>query len=418
MTAARELRVWLEEAEVGTLVQRDDGQLRFEYGASWLRADDRRSISLSLPLREAPFDDRAARAFFGGLLPDDDARRRLAKYLHVSARNEFALLAEVGRECAGALSLLPLGESPPASDAGSFRVLAAAEWGALLRELPQRPLLVGSELRLSLAGAQDKVAVYLADESLALPIGGLPTTHLLKVPIASYPDTVVNEFFCMRLAAEIGLSVPAVEVRSVGDTPILLVERYDRVRAADGRPRRLHQEDCCQALGVPPELKYQNEGGPTLPQLFELLTRHSERPALDRLLLQQMVCFHFLTGNADAHAKNFSLLHQARGVRLAPMYDAMCTLVYPALSQRMAMKIGSKYEFVAVARRHWEALAKAAGMAPPQMLRAVAEMAARLPVVASRLATELPEVAGNATIARIVDLIETRSRAVRSDLAV
>lgn len=408
--------MWLEDAEVGTLVQRADGQLRFEYRADWLLAEDRGPISLSLPLREAAFDDRATRAFFGGLLPDDDARRRLAKYLHVSARNEFALLAEVGRECAGALSLLPPGESPPAPAPGSFRVLADAEWGALLRELPQRPLLVGSELRLSLAGAQDKVAVYLAERQLALPVDGLPTTHLLKVPIAHYPDTVANEFFCMRLAGEMGLSVPVVEMRAVGDLPILLVERYDRVRAADGRPRRLHQEDCCQALGVPPELKYQNEGGPTLPQIFELLTKHSERPALDRLLLQQMVCFHFLTGNADAHAKNFSLLHHPRGVRLAPVYDAMCTLVYPALSQRMAMKIGSKYEFAAVARQHWEALAKAAGMAPPQMLRAVAEMATRLPVVAARLATELPEVAGNATIARVVDLIDARSRAVRDDL--
>lgn len=411
MTGKR-LLVWFESAPVGSLEQLADGRHRFTYAADWLANPGRFAISLSLPLREEPYADRPTRAFFGGLLPDDEARRRLAKYLHVSARNEFALLAEVGRECAGALALLPPDETPAPHGSGSLRRLTDRELAGMLRELPVRPLLAGGELRLSLAGAQDKIAVQLVDGAIALPLGGLPTTHILKVPIANYAETVANEHFCMQLARAAGLTAPATEIRQIENTPVLLVERYDRTRGADGNLHRLHQEDFCQALGIPPELKYQSEGGPGLPQLFATLTAHSTRAAVDRLDLLRMVVFHFLIGNADAHAKNFSLFHAPRLTRMAPVYDAMCTVIYPALSQRLAMKVDSKYEFDAVAISHWTKFARTVGLAPPVVLARLRELASELPDAAQRLAAELPEIAGSPTVRRIVEAITARCAAV------
>ncbi len=175
---------------------------------------------------------------------------------------------------------------------------------------PARPLLAGEKgLRLSLAGAQSKVPVILVDGAVALPAPGQPTTHILKPPIARFTATPENEAFVMRLAAAIGLDVAPVEPRVVRDRPYLLVERYDRAVGADGQVRRIHQEDFCQALGVPPETKYASEGGPTFKDCFALLRRIAERPAVDVLKLLDAVIFNAIAGNADAHGKNFSILY-------------------------------------------------------------------------------------------------------------
>jgi len=404
-----ELTVWFEDEPIGTFAQSDDGRQSFVYHESWLAAESRFPISLSMPLRADPFEDPTARAFFGGLLPDDDVRRRLARFLGVSARNEFALLAEVGRECAGAIAMFPPGQRPP-QPTDDVRVLSDDELAALLAELPTRPLLVGKDVRLSLAGAQDKIALRLVDGGFALPTGGGPTTHIVKTPIDGYDDTVPNECFCMRLARIVGLSAPSVEMRVVGDTEILVIERFDRDRERDagGRLHRRHQEDFCQALGVPPERKYQSEGGPRLVQMFELLTAHSPSAAVDRIRLLDMVLFHYVIGNADAHGKNYSLLLDHHGAHMAPVYDAMCTLVYPRLGPRMAMKIGSAREFDSVLSRHWETFAKSVGLAPGFVNRRLGTLAASLRESAMQLSASEERFSASATIAAIRESIDSR----------
>lgn len=402
---ARTLRVFLGGREVGSFGQDDNGRQAFRYLSTYLDSADAQQLSLSLPLCPEPFGDDLTRAFFAGLLPDDDLRNRLGQYLGVSAHNEFALLAEVGRECAGAIEIVPEDEEWPRAHPGRLEMLSDSQLLAVLEQLPRRPLFVGENLRLSLAGAQDKMAVRMVKGSLALPLAGLPSTHILKTAIAGYEASVANEFFCMRLARELTLPVAEVSMRRVGEIEILLVERYDRRTEPNGTVQRLHQEDICQALGLPPTLKYQAEGGPDLARIFELLTEHALRPAIDRLSLLRWVVFNFLIGNADAHGKNVSILHRRGRIALAPFYDLMCTAVYPKLSSKMAMKIGSKYRFEAVEARHFAKLARDSGLAPAQVLRICRELAQAIPKAAREIAA-LPEVSEIALIARIVSRIE------------
>jgi len=253
----------------------------------------------------------------------------------------------------------------------------------LLVEMPRRPMLAGdSDMRLSLAGAQDKLPVLVVGDRIGLPLFGSPSTHILKPAIEGIEGSVFNEGFCMALARAMGLDAAPSQIRRVQGQPYLLVKRYDRlpVEHTPAAPtQRLHQEDFCQALGVPPELKYQNEGGPDLAKAFALL-RSATRPNAPHVLkLLGSVLFNTLIGNHDAHAKNFSLLCTPQGAVLAPMYDALCTAVYPQLTDKMAMKIGGKDRFAELHARHWEQFAVSAGLSPAQVKKQVKRVAERLP---------------------------------------
>jgi serine/threonine-protein kinase HipA len=415
---ARQLEVWLLGSHIGTLAQ-IDGRLSFSYSADWLaRAATHRDgppLSQSLPLRTEPFDDRAARPFFAGLLPEGDKRKLIAQALQVSRQNDFALLDGIGGECAGAVTLLEPGQTPQASDApNAVRWLDDAQLLRLLDEMPQRPMLAGDEgLRLSLAGAQDKLPVVADGARIGLPLFGSPSTHILKPPIAGVDGSVFNEGFCMALASACKLDVAKATVQQVGERHYLLVERYDRQHVAAGQPpqlhERLHQEDFCQALGVAPETKYQNEGGPDLAQAFDLVRRATRPSAPHILKLLDFVVFNALIGNHDAHAKNFSLLYTARGAVLAPLYDALSTAVYPTLSDKMAMKIASKYKFSELQARHWEQFATSAALSPAQVRKRIVEIAKRLPDLA-RTTQATFEAQGNdhAIVGKIVALIDRR----------
>lgn len=385
----RELRVELHGDHAGDLVQDDSGRVSFRYAEAWLARGDRTPVSCSLPLGTEVHDHRAAEPFFGGLLPEESVRERIARFLGITARNDFAMLAEIGGECAGAVRLVAGGDgtepSPNAAGPG-LRVLDDGELEQLLVELPRRPLLMAArEARLSLAGAQDKVAVTLTpDGRVALPTDGSPTSHILKAPIPGIEGTVANEAVCLDAARRLGLDVASAARRRAGSVPYLLVERYDRIAGPDGATLRLHQEDVCQALGVPTRLKYQSEGGPGLSETFALLTRVVTRPALARLALLRATIFNVAVGNADAHAKNFSLLHgNARfgrpGTQLAPLYDLLSTLAYPDLSPRFAMKIGTARTFAELSRGAWEAMAEGAGLAPAQVRREVRSLGGAIP---------------------------------------
>jgi serine/threonine-protein kinase HipA len=368
-------------------------------------------LSASLPLQAEPFDDRKTRPFFAGLLPEGQMRRLIAQQFQVSGQNDFALLDHIGGECAGAVTFLEPGQVLPVpTDNDDVQWLSNQEVVAILDELPRRPMLAGKDgLRLSLAGAQDKLPVVFDGTRIGLPRGGAPSSHILKPAIQAVEDSVNNEGFCMALADAMQLKPAKSTVHRVLDRSFLLVERYDRLIDAHGHRQRLHQEDFCQALGVVPEMKYQNEGGPDLARCFELV-RSATRPSAPQILrLLDYVIFNALIGNHDAHAKNFSLLYSGKAPVLAPFYDTLSTAVYPALTPKMAMKIGSKYKFSEVQARHWDQFADSVGLTKAQAKRRILELAKSLPATARKLQSA-PEhgFAGNAVVERINALIEQR----------
>lgn len=413
---ASELAVWMFANEVGTLTF-SSGRLGFAYHPRWLARPTPCALSCSLPLRSEPFDDQECRPFFAGLLPEGRLRQLIAQQCQVSGQNDFALLNAIGGECAGAISFLPVGQRPRDDDSCDVDWLDEQDLQALLAELPQRPMLAGRDgIRLSLAGAQDKLPVVFNGRQIGLPKEGCPSTHILKPPIKNVEGSVLNEAFCLALAASMQLPVARAQIHVVANSEVLLVERYDRRIGADGRPARLHQEDFCQALGVVPEMKYQNEGGPDLQACFGLLRRVTRPSAPEVLRLLDGVVLNALLGNHDAHAKNFSLLYVDTGPVLAPLYDVLCTAAYPDLTPKMAMKLGGKYQFNDVLSRHWDQFADEAGLSRAQTRKRILRLATTLPALGRQLqATQA--FANQALVNRIVTLLEQRCALTASRLA-
>jgi serine/threonine-protein kinase HipA len=384
---ARTLDVYLHNELVGHLIQDDGGQMVFDYAEGWLQKPGATPLSQSLPLRKERFKRNECRGFFAGILPEESKREIIARNLGISARNDYAMLEQIGGECAGAVTFIPAGEALPERNYG-YRPLSSQELAAMLKELPKHPLLAGEDgIRLSLAGAQDKVAVRIEGNEISLPLGGAPSTHILKPAVERFAGVVFNEAFCMKLAAAAGLPAAKVETRIVEGIEYLLVERYDRTHRqnADGPPalERLHQEDFCQAQGIVSEMKYQKEGGPSLKQCFALLREVSSAPVIDLSRLLDAVIYNYLVGNNDAHGKNFSLLYHGAGtanqeIRLAPLYDVVSTTYYPELSKDMAMKIGGEYSSGKVTPKDFEQLAEQAGLAKPIVKTRVPELAEAL----------------------------------------
>ena len=352
-------RLWLEQDRTYVL----------QYDPSWLATPSAIPLSVSLPLRPEAFRGDVVRFFFANLLPEGELRDRVARQLGISSQNIFALLRELGGDCAGALSVHPL-DANPSPDQGAYKPLLPAELAEIVIALPRRPLLAGTEgIRLSLAGAQDKLPVRCDKDLIFLPLDGAPSTHILKPPIARFESTVINEAFCMDLARNAGLPTPPCRIIQVENTPLLLVTRYDR-RQYNKRIVRLHQEDFCQAMGVSPEVKYQSEGGPGLRECTDLLRKHSASPAKDVRLLARWCFANVLLGNADGHAKNLSLLYdQGKAPGLAPFYDLISTQAYSELSPKLAMKIGGENRPEWIMKRHWERLAQDLGLNPRILLQ-------------------------------------------------
>ena len=369
------LSVWWDSRVTGCLYLGPDGDMQFAYDPAWLEDERLPALSFSLPKQTEPFKRRACLPFFGGILPEEGQRTAIARALGVSADNEFRLLEHLGGEVAGALTLLPEGDVPSSPSDAAPRLLDEASLIQLLDHLPMRPMLAGEDgLRLSLAGAQSKLPVLLIDGQIALPAPGQPTSHILKPPITRFPGTSENEYFCMSLARAIGLDVAPVEMRVVTDRSFLLISRYDRTIGSAGEVTRLHQEDFAQALGVPSHRKYASEGGPNFTDCFALLRRAATRPPRDILRLLDAAIFNLIIGNADAHAKNFSLLHLGGTITLAPLYDLLSTILYPDLSPRLAMKIGGKAVMADIEPRHWDRFASDTELAAPFVRARVQEL--------------------------------------------
>lgn len=349
------LNLYSDKTLVGELKLGNQRKFEFQYTTSWLENPKAYPLSVRLPLRTNIYLDEIARPFFENLLPEFAIRELIAKQFGISEKNIFGILESIGGECAGAFSLFPPDQTPMQS--GDYELLSTTALENLVTELPKHPLMADKHLRLSLAGVQHKLPVYIKDNQYYLPRGSNPSSHIIKPPILQFPNTVINEFFCMKLANEMGLPVPKVFLYK-GKKPLYIIQRFDRVLDSEGHLMRIHQEDFCQALGILSEQKYESEGGPSLQKCYDLVKTYSIHTAKDLILLLQWVIFNFLIGNSDAHGKNLAFMITNQGPQLAPFYDILCTQIYSELSERYAMKIGGENRPAWIQRRHWERLSE------------------------------------------------------------
>lgn len=363
---------------VGQLRKAPSGAIDFRYDESWLTWEHGFPVSLSMPLREDLYVGDPVVAVFDNLLPDNpDFRDKMAARTQADGSDTFSLLSAVGRDCVGAMQFLPEGKEP--GPAGSVQGYAVSEdeIAGILANLTNNPLGIGAqeEFRISLAGAQEKTALLYCKGEWHLPHGTTATTHILKPEIGwrngvDLSLSVENEHLCMRLISILGLPVAGTRMEKFGEIKVLVVERFDRLWAKDGRLLRLPQEDCCQALSILSASKYESEGGPGLPDLLELFMS-SDEPAHDRKLIMKAVVAFWLLSATDGHAKNFSLfLHPHGGFSLTPFYDVMSTqpnLDEHQLRQRdmkMAMAVGRNrhYHISEIMPRHFLQTAEFCGM--------------------------------------------------------
>ena len=412
----RRLVVYLNSEPVGTLEQDDSGLIKFRYDLNWLGRLDAAPLSRSLPLQSEAFRDKRSRPFFAGVLPEEGPRKQIASILGISERNDFAMLERIGGECAGAVSLLPEGVPPPVAGDIRMRELNEQELQEIIAELPRRPLMAGKEgVRLSLAGAQDKLPVMIHGLRIALPLGNTPSTHIIKPEPDRFPGLAANESICMTLAKAVGLKVPPVETRLIGGKACVIVQRYDRKISKEGTITRLHQEDFCQALGFPPERKYQQEGGPLLRDCIALLRDWSTTPVLDIRDFLDGLIFNVLIGNADAHGKNYSMLYQGGERRLAPFYDLVCTLAWPELSKTPAMKIGHCDSIDAITPAHWQMMAQETRLGWPMIRERMAELCSNT-VAALREPRMRSAAIDEAMVERVAKIVVERATAMLQSL--
>lgn len=410
------LAVYLGDECVGTLEQPGPTRVRFRYSreASDRYGDGALILSASLPVRSEPFPNAAAKPFFDGLLPEGPAREAVARKVHASPDNVVGLLRALGEDCAGAVVLRPQSSDPPAYDNGGVTWLSDEDLADRIAQLPVAPLGIdpGKGVRLSLAGVQRKlVLVRSASGRWGQPTGGAPSSHIVKPRNPDHPGLVANEAFCMRVAQCCGLDVAEAQPMALGGAMCLVAARLDRsLRGA--RTVRLHQEDFCQALGVAPALKYENEGGPSAADCVALL-RDLAGPSVARSILSfvRSLFFNFIIGNSDAHGKNYALLYEELGrPRLAPLYDLVSTQAIPGLTSAMAMAIGGETDPDKVDRASWLRLAADVGVGRG-MERQLDELASRA-FSCCRATRELAAAEGwfDPIIDVIVELAERRVR--------
>ena len=380
-----ELLVVVADRRIMGEIRRDRrGRLTFVYDDRWRSMDAAYPLSLSMPLVVAEHDHARIESWLWGLLPDNEAILvRWGQRFHVSHRNAFALLSAVGEDCPGAIQLVRPDRVDDVlqDDDQQIEWLTEADIAERLHILKQDQAawrMARDAGQFSLAGAQPKTALLFDGQRWGVPSGPTPTTHILKPPINGLDGHAENEHLCLALARALGLPAARSEVRRFEDEVAIIVERYDRIRLA-GSIRRLHQEDMCQVLGLPPTKKYQNEGGPGCAELCEAIWTHSGEPGDDAWTFARAIMLNWIIGGTDAHAKNFSMLigPQGRG-RLAPLYDMASTLPYgfDPMRLKMATKIGGKNLLEEVRSRHWAKFATEVRLPPADVIdkgRAIAE---------------------------------------------
>ena len=392
-----------------------NGPQELEYLDEWLASDDPRPLSLSMPTGPlgATYKGEVVERFFDNLLPDNRAiRERIRQRFSAQSTRAFDLLTEIGRDCVGAIQLLPPDEAPadvqtikgePLSHAAIERLLKGVLSTTALGQSPEL-----DDFRISLAGAQEKTAFLRSGRKWLHPIGSTPTTHIFKLPIGETPQgidlstSVENEWLCSRILAAYGIPVAPCSMERFGEQKTLVVERFDRRLSSDGAwILRLPQEDFCQATGTSREDKYEVDGGPGIRRIMDLLLG-SARAEDDRLdFFRTQVVFWMLCA-IDGHAKNFSVFLEAHGrYRLTPRYDVISA--FPVLGRKstqlsplkvkMAMAVEGKnrhYLWNSIQARHWEETARRCGVDAywPKLLE---ELIAKTPAVLESVAAELPK---------------------------
>ena len=361
------LSVYFGENLAGHLFSTAEKGIVFSYDASYLGAEHP-PISLSLPLNAGEFSQKQCLPFFEGLLPEGDVKRKISDFLHVSETSTLKLLKELGGECAGMISILPEGEPNKAKNVYDFspdnyEPVPIKKLSEYIKNINSRPLLkVKEELRLSLAGAQEKLPLLYKNGKFYLPRNGAPSTHIIKPTGHGELSTLsANEYICIKLAKHSGLPIPNTELKHADGSDFLLIERYDRI-SKDGKLSRIHQEDVCQALGILSEYKYQNDGGPGIADIYNLLKEKTSIPLLEMRSFLQYVLFNFIIGNCDAHGKNYSIMYKNNSIKLTPLYDTVCTLAYPNLTNKLSMKIGKHAEIKKVNKEDLTILAEQIGL--------------------------------------------------------
>lgn len=410
------LVVLLDHRIAGTVTRLRGGRLRFDYDEGYRASGGSTPLSVSMPTSVRSHPDRTVGPWLWGLLPDNDAvLRRWARDFHVSASPFSLLSTPIGQDCAGAVRFAP----PDAVEAvlarpGSVAWLTEREVAGRLRDLrADATAWLGRDFtgRFSLAGAQAKTALLRLDGRWGVPSGAAATSHILKPAVAGFDDHDLNEHICLDAARRAGLVAARTSIARFDGESAIVVERYDR-RLRDGNLVRIHQEDVCQALGVRPERKYQNEGGPGPREVVRLLRSAMSPPAADDAVLRFLdaLAWNWLIAGTDAHAKNYSLLLAAAQVRLAPLYDIASALPYGTHERRLrlAMKLGGDYRVYPI-RNTWPKAARELGLDPESAVERVCALARRAPdaFAESAGAPEVLEL-GSPLPARLVDLVAER----------
>jgi len=420
---SRTLCLWMNGAYVGNWTVAPNAPDRLQYDQAWTQSEQGRPLSLSLPFTpgNAPHHGEKVRTYFDNLLPDSkDIRERLARRFRTGSTEAFELLTEIGRDCVGALEILPEGQSSAGTAPLQAQPLSEAQVAQLLRGTTS-PSTLGrgdedDEFRISIAGAQEKTALLLRDGLWCVPLGSTPTTHIFKLPLGliggmklDMRDSVDNEWLCSLILKEFGLPVAACQPMQFEDVRALVVERFDRAwwtaPNGDARLIRLPQEDMCQATGVSPEAKYEADGGPGIDRILDLLEGSMTREQDRREFFTAQLLFWMLCAT-DGHAKNFSLFLRPGGrYQLTPLYDVLSA--YPVLGEgpakmsahkvKMAMAVRSKnahWKMRETLRRHWVALGARHGILTEdgrQVELLIADVVARTPGVIGAVRAALPE---------------------------
>jgi serine/threonine-protein kinase HipA len=409
---SRALSVWMNGERVGTWVTHPAQADEFHYMPEWLTADGARPISLSMPLRPTGYKGETVTAYFDNLLPDSRRiRERIQRHFGASSSGAFDLLAEIGRDCVGAIQLLPESGLTPNVRQIEGETLTRKGVEHMLTSL-LRPTSGGTDesddFRMSLAGAQEKTALLWLNEKWMRPHGTTPTTHILKLPIGTggggidLTTSVENEWLCAQILHGYGIPVAQCSMDRFGEQQVLVVERFDRRMSSDGSwIVRLPQEDSCQATGIASDRKYQADGGPGIRTIMDLLLG-SSRADEDRRDFFKTQMLYWLLCAIDGHAKNFSLFLEAGGgYRLTPRYDVLSAFPVLGTSNRMlspkkvkmAMAAEGKnrhYLWHSILGRHWEEAAKRCGLGPA-FGSLVAELLDRTTAVVDSVSSRLPK---------------------------
>jgi serine/threonine-protein kinase HipA len=368
------LPVYFEQRPVGA-IDADKNGPGFTYDRGWIALRGAFPISTAMPFRPERYGPDVFLPWAANLLPENEQLRTLGQLLGMARSDVIGLLSAIGGDTAGALSI----GQPGRTSSVQWRPLRARdEIEAVLDDLPNKPFLVGEEgVSMSLAGAQTKLAVAVDDKGrICIPMNGSPSTHILKPDSPRLPGGVQNEAFCLTLGRRLKMPTPELTTGVAGKRTYLLTKRYDRTDVG-GRWRRLHQEDFCQALGVPPSAKYESNRtgtpGPSLKDMFDVTRKRM--PATEILRLLDMVILNVLCGNTDAHAKNYSIMIRGTGATLAPTYDIMCGEVWGSVTKHLAQKIAGKSRGDQLTAEDWQRFARDCGLNPKQVVERVAALA-------------------------------------------